>query len=87
MEGKQGTNTKPTPLPLGPDKGSTTVLFFEKSAPSPVEVCNMLLHDCENANFAYGKLYNLLTTSQRSRLLKIGGAVWEARALVWRKYL
>ena len=39
----------------------------------------MLLHDCENANFAYGKLYNLLTPSQRSRLLKIGGAVWEAR--------
>lgn len=46
----------------------------------------MLLHDCENANFAYGKLYNLLTPSQRSRLLKIGGAVWETRSLVWRKY-
>lgn len=45
-----------------------------------------MILNCENANAAYGKLYRLLTPNQRSRLLQIGGYVWDMRALVWRKY-
>lgn len=32
MEGKTGSNKKPSPPPFGPDKGSTTVKLFETKA-------------------------------------------------------